>query len=140
MITIECCPTEYLPAAWNLIDTDLDKFDWSQEIEAKHALPAKLADNIYQLWMIFEDGNYTGFTITYSFVENGERKLAFQYLGGRNLGHWINLISVIEQTAKDAGFVEFMAWTRPGIAKQMIEHFGYKLELKTKQKWEVTKR
>ena len=94
----------------------------------------------YQLWVLFEDGQYLGFTITHSYIENEERKLCFQYLAGEQLNKWMNKILVIQDMAKMDGHVEFKAWTRPGIARLLIEQFGWTRTVKTPRKWEVRKR
>lgn len=140
MITIEIPSDKTLPVAWSLIQSDLDKFNWKSEIEDRSQLYPKLESGAYQLWVLFDDGDYVGFVITYSYSEHSEKKLAWQYLGGSKLHLWINKIIDIENHARLSGFVEFMAWTRPAIAKKLIDKFGYVRTQKTKQKWEVTKR
>lgn len=120
-------PPEHLERVWMLAADRLEaaversRGRWSMD-----ALLAALQQEMYHLWVVFDDeGSFDGVAVTQIVSYPNRRMLAIQFLGGDNFADWVWLIlDTFDRFALDTGCEGIEATGRAGFWK-WLEKDGY---------------
>lgn len=107
---------------------DYSNFDTTQDLHAELMKEQAL------LWIVHTGTDIDAALVTQLKTDKHGKFLAIWALAGKNMGHWLQLHSVIEAHAKAEGCTRMVHELRPGFARVLMKTFNYRMTHATIEK------